>query len=150
MKRSELDEILRGLDFKDPVHGISDLDGLQAEWSSDGDLKRLRFVSRGHSVGWDIDHVQSEATAKIARAGTWTFAATRLCDEFGNPEETLAGWVRRWVSAVVRHGQNSLICSFCERNSKQAKAMMPGTLGAFICDQCALMIADIMRDQLPT
>jgi hypothetical protein len=150
MTKLELERLLKELNYEGQVQSNSRGDGLHAEWSSDGNLQRLKLIFGGNAVGWSIYQATSEASAKIMREGTWTFADTRLRDEHGNPEEPLNAWLKRWVTAVVRHAQDLIICSFCEKTSKEVKAMVPGTPGTFICDLCALLIADLIRDQAQT
>lgn len=44
--------------------------------------------------------------------------------------------------------KNKPTCSFCSRNERQAKLLIPGPDGAFICDKCVALCNDIIRDYL--
>lgn len=147
MTKIEFDELLRSLDFDEPVNPISMSDGLQVDWSQDGRLKSLRLMSDGQVKGWRIDNAEQESLAGVCRVENLSFTVERQRDEFGEPEETLQQWQCRWITVIIRGAQNQLVCSFCSKTSKQSKMMVPGRQGALICDECVRLIGAIMNEQ---
>jgi hypothetical protein len=147
MTKVEFEEFLKSLDFKDPVNTVTDTDGLQATWSQDGHLTSLRFVSKGEVKGWQLNDADHEDLAAVSRLDNLFFTSERQTDEFGNPEETMQQWQRRWITIIVQKAQNQMVCSFCERNSKQVKLMVPGRHGVLICDECVALIGSLISEQ---
>ncbi len=68
------------------------------------------------------DHWQARALEESARANRAEAEVTRL---------------REWPT---------LFCSFCDKSQHQVKRLIAGQARVFICDECACLAADIVKE----
>lgn len=146
MDRAQLSALLKKHGYQEPIKKIDEADGVQAEWTKDGRLKTLRFVYMGAMFGWSLNDANDQDSAFVTRKEKLSFLEERFCDDAGNPEESYDGWLERWVMEVSRFALGQVSCSFCARSQKEVAKLVSGRLGSFICDECILLLADVVTE----